>query len=145
VRCETALNRQEGVIEQIRIVLGDLPQLAADMVERVVACQADMVIVGRLRSSTGLLELARMTAPDVVMMELADAELPTGCLALFAENASVTVLGLEKEGGLAHLYQLHPDHHELGEVAPEDLVSQIRFAARRPPFSEWRATPQSPR
>ncbi|HUA45452.1 MAG TPA: hypothetical protein VMA77_09515 [Solirubrobacteraceae bacterium] len=84
-----------------------------------------------------------MTAPDVVVVGMAGQELPPDCLALFTENASLTVFGMEKKYGLAHLYQLRPYHHELGAAAPEELVSQIRFAGRRREFSQWRATPQS--
>lgn len=104
-----------------------------------------MVVVGRLGSSTGLLELARMTDPDVVMIGFTQPQLPADCLPLFAENATLTVLGVEEQRGLAHLYQLRPHRLELGEVAPLDLVGYIRSATRRPAFSEWRATPQSQR
>jgi len=127
------------VIESIRIVLADLPHLAADMLERVIAGHRDMVVVARLQSSTALLQAARTTAPDVVIMGIAEPELPARCLDLFAENTAVTVLGVQRRHGVAHLCQLRPHHRELGEMAPEDLVSEIRNAAHASPFGKWRA------
>jgi DNA-binding NarL/FixJ family response regulator len=137
---------EEGIIERIRIVLADLPPLAADLVERALRRQPDMVVVGRLPSPAGLLELARMTSPDAVMVGLADPELPPTCLELFAEHPALTVLGVEKQGDLAHLFQLRPHRMELGEVAPDDLVVQIRGAVGRSPLpGAWRPIRRSQR
>lgn len=102
-----------------------------------------MVVVGRLDSSTGLLDFARMTAPDVVIVGLDQPDLPPDCLALFAENGALTVLGLQSQDGLANLYQLRPRRFELGDLAPQDLVSEIRRAARPPFLPAWRAIPRS--
>lgn len=136
---------EEAVIESIRIVLADLPQLAADMLERALAEQPDMEVVARLPSSTALLQVARKTAPDVVIVGMTDPELPPRCLDLFAENVGLTVLGFQDRHGVAHLYHLRPYHLELGEVAPPDIVREIRNAAGASPLSKWRATRQSPR
>ena len=114
-------------------MLADLPQLVADMLERAVATQSDMVVVGRVQTSTGFAEVTSTAPPDVVVVGMNDPELSAQCLAqcldLFAENVGLTVLGVQKRRGVAHLYQLRPHHIELGEVAPEDLVSEIRTAA----------------
>jgi hypothetical protein len=134
---------EEAVIDSIRIVLADLPQLAADMLERAVAGQSDMLIVARMQSSSALLEVTRMTAPNVVILGLTEPDLPAQSLDLLAENVDLTVLGVQKELGVAHLYQLRPCHLELGEAAPEDLVREIRAAAQGAPFAKWRAIPPS--
>jgi chemotaxis response regulator CheB len=126
-------------------VLGDMPQLAADMLERAIVEQPDMVVVARLDSTAALLRVTRMTSPDVVIVGLTEPELPPPCLELLAENAGLTVLGVHKGPGVAHLYQLRPCHLELGEIAPEDLVKEIRTAAEASVFSKWRAIPPSPR
>jgi hypothetical protein len=52
---------RRDIIDQIRIVFADVPALAADMLERVIERQPDMVVVGRLPSLAGLLDLAQMT------------------------------------------------------------------------------------
>jgi DNA-binding NarL/FixJ family response regulator len=131
---ETAAEIEEAVIESIRIVLVDLPQLAADMLERAVAEQVDMLVVARLRSSSTLPRAARRTAPDVVIMGMTGPELPPECMELFGENLTLTVLGVQKRQGLAHLYQLRPYHRELGEVAPDELLREIRNATDVAPF-----------
>lgn len=124
-------------------MLADLPQLVADMLERAVATQSDMVVVGRVQTSTGFAEVTSTAPPDVVVVGMNDPELSAQCLDLFAENVGLTVLGVQKRRGVAHLYQLRPHHIELGEVAPEDLVTEIRTAAGTSPFSKWRAIPPS--
>ncbi len=87
-----------------------------------------------------------MTAPDVVMVGMAESELPRECVALFADNCAVTVLGFQQHRGLAHLYQVRPQRLELGEVAPQELVRHIRSAVRQPSeLTTWRAIPQSQR
>lgn len=120
-----------------------MPRLAADMLERAMAGQADMLIVARLDSSADLAQATRMMAPDVVIVGLTEPELPAPCLDMFTENVGLTVLGVQKRRGVAHLYQLRPYQLELGDVAPEDLVSEIRTAAATSPLSQWRAIPRS--
>jgi DNA-binding NarL/FixJ family response regulator len=141
-----AARAEEEIIEQIRIGLAGLPALAADLVERAVGRQTDMAVVGRVESATALLELARMTAPDVVVVGMEEPELSPDQLAVFGQHPRLIVLGLQNGGVLAHLYQLRPKHFELGEVAAEDLIEQIRRATSHPPWaSTWRPTPRSPR
>jgi DNA-binding NarL/FixJ family response regulator len=124
-------------------VLADLPQLVADMLERAVAAESDMVVVDRLHTPAALAQITSSPPPDVVVVGMTDDELSTQFLDLLAENAGLTVLGVQKRRGVAHLYQLRPYHAELGEVAPEDLVSEIRTAAETSLFSKWRAIPRS--
>ncbi len=74
-----------------------------------------------------------MTVPDVVIVGVSEPELPAECLELMAENSALTVLGIQQHGGLAHLYQMRPQHFELGEVAPHEVVGHIRTAVHRNP------------
>ena len=80
-----------------------------------------------------------MTAPDVVIVGMDQPELPAGYLDLFVEHTTLIVLGVQKTHGVVHLCQLRPYHRELGEMGPEDLVSEIRNAAQASPFGKWRA------
>jgi DNA-binding NarL/FixJ family response regulator len=127
-RCE------EETIEQIRVVLADVPALMADLVEQIIDRQPDMVVVGRLTSPAGLPDLTRTSSPDVIVIGLDEPRLPPGCVKLFSQNGLLTVLGLQRRRGLAHVYRLLPDHRELGEVAPVDLVTHIRTAGHRLSF-----------
>jgi hypothetical protein len=130
---EDCRSHEEEVIAQIRIVLAGLPALAADLVERAVGRQTDMAVIGRLESLSQLSGLASMTMPDVVIVGIPDPELPPQCLDLMLEHGTLTVLGVEQQHGLAHLYQMRPEHSELGEVAPSDLVGHIRDAIHHSP------------
>jgi hypothetical protein len=105
-----------------------------------------MAVVGRVESAAGLLELARMTAPDVVVVGMDAPELAPEQLAVFGQQPGLTVLGVQRAGALAHLYRLRPEHLELGAVAADDLVDQIRQSRMHAPWaSPWRPTPPSPR
>jgi hypothetical protein len=102
--------------------------------EQAIARQPDMVVVGRAvegaRSPDALLELARTSAPDVVVLGLPETELSAHCLPLLAEQRGLSVLALEASRGIAHVYQLRPHHIELGAVSPDDMATAIRRAAR---------------
>jgi DNA-binding NarL/FixJ family response regulator len=102
------------------------------MVERAVERQQDMAVVGSASSLGELLELARSTDPDVVVVGLADADLPRDCLELLFERPHVSVLGIEAHEGRAWLYELRPEQIEIGEVSPDEVVDTIRLTARRP-------------
>ena len=128
---EDCHRHEEEVIGQITIVLAGLPALAADLVERAVGRQPDMAVIGRLDSPSQLLGVAGTTMPDVVVVGFSKPELPPQCLDLMVEHGALTVLGVEQQRGQAHLYQMRPEHFELGEVAPDDLVVHIRSAVRR--------------
>lgn len=116
-------------------MLADLPALDADLVGRVLERQPDMVVVGRLATTDGLPELARQTAPDVIVLGLETPRLPPGCAALFDGNGRLMVLGLEGTRRLAHVYRLLPDHRDLGELGPAAIVGEIRTAVLGPHFS----------
>ena len=92
-----------------------------------------MAVIGRLESLSELAGLAKMTIPDVVIVGVSEPELPPQCLDLMLQDATLTVLGVEQQHGLAHLYQMRPEHSELGEVAPDDLVGHIRNAIHHSP------------
>jgi DNA-binding NarL/FixJ family response regulator len=124
--------RSDLVIGRIRIVAGDLPQLAAEMVERAVDRQGDMALVGTATSLRELVALARRTKPDVVVVGLHDHELSQDYLELLFDQPRTRVLGIAAHDGRAYLYELRPEQVELGEVSPDDVVASIRHAARRP-------------
>jgi DNA-binding NarL/FixJ family response regulator len=105
------------------------------MVERAIGRQRDMAIVGHAASLGELVELARATEPDVVVVGLHNSELPTACRELLLERPRVKVLGIEEHEGHAYLYELRPEQVEIGEVSPDEVVDTIRAALLRPaPF-----------
>jgi DNA-binding NarL/FixJ family response regulator len=101
------------------------------MVERAVASQEDMAVVGRTTTLDELVALARATEPDVVVAGFHDSRLPPAYLELLLERPRVKVLGLHEHEGQAWLYELRPDQIEIGEVSPDEVVHTIREAAQR--------------
>jgi hypothetical protein len=91
-----------------------------------------MGVVGRTASLDELLELARATDPDVVIVGLHDGELPAACVELLLERPRVKVLGIEEQHGHAQLYELRPEQVEIGEVSPDEVIDTIRAAVLRP-------------
>jgi len=118
-------------IEQIRILLVDLSRLVGEMVERAVASQGDMVVVGRPTTVGELVQRAGETEPDVVIAGFHDSRLPAAYLELLLEHPRMKVLGLQEHEGQAWLYELRPEQIEIGEVSPDDVVHTIREAAQR--------------
>ena len=118
-------------IEQIRILLVDLSRLVGEMVERAVASQEDMVVVGRTTTVGELVERAGETEPDVVIAGFHNSRLPAVYLELLLEHPRMKVLGLQEHDGQAWLYELRPEQIEIGEVSPDDVVHTIREAAQR--------------
>ncbi len=112
-----------------------MSRLAGEMVERAVVHSHDMDVVGRTSSLDELVDLARATDPDVVIVGLHDDELPPACLELLLERPRVKVLAIEERAGRARLYELRPEQVEIGEVSPDEVVDTIRAAVLRPaPF-----------
>jgi DNA-binding NarL/FixJ family response regulator len=102
------------------------------MVEQAVERQSDMEMVGSARSVRDLVELARRTKPDVVVVGLEGGELPRDCLEVLFDRPRTRMLGIEAHDGRAYLYELRPEQVEVGEVSPSGVVETIREAVRRP-------------
>jgi DNA-binding NarL/FixJ family response regulator len=101
------------------------------MVERAVASQDDMAVVGHAAALDELHEVAHATDPDVVVAGVHDAHLPRLFLDLLLERPRMKVLGIQEHEGQAWLYELRPEQIEIGEVSPDDVVHTIRDAAQR--------------
>jgi chemotaxis response regulator CheB len=135
---------EEELIAQIKIVVADLSQLAADLLDRAITSQPDMVIVGRLRSLAGLEELARAVAPEVVIVGVSERRIPAECLALLADTDRLIVVALEAKLGVAHMYELSLDRDDLGAISPAELIDSVRSRARSGGLrSSWPVIPPS--
>jgi DNA-binding NarL/FixJ family response regulator len=122
-------------LEQLRIIVVDMPRLVRDLIERAIVAQPDMKLLGVLDSPREMVAAARVGRPDFVVVGLKDKLLPHECQQLLAEHPAVRLLGVEAVAGEAHLYELRPYREALGEVSPADIVSAIRGAARRLPLA----------
>jgi hypothetical protein len=109
-----------------RIVLADLTQLLADMVERAVESADDLVVVGRTRSLTELPGVANSTTADVVIAGLDAPGLVPACRQMLFERPRAMVLGVVEDLGRTFLYVLRPEEIDLGELSPAEMVQVIR-------------------
>lgn len=104
--------------------------LAADLLEQAVRPQDDMRVVGSDPDPARLLDLARVTRPDVVFVGQSNATLPEICLDLLKQQPGVKVLGLSQTSGCSHLHELQLRHTRLCDLAPADVVDTIRAVMR---------------
>jgi DNA-binding NarL/FixJ family response regulator len=121
--------RQRDALEQIRILLVDMPRLAREMIDAAVAAQKDMRVVATTADPGELVAAAQTVQPSFVIVGLDGDDLPAEALSLFDEQPRLRVLGLEAGAGRAYLWQLRPEKRPLGEMSPAEVVEVIRGAA----------------
>jgi hypothetical protein len=101
------------------------------MVEETIARQHDMAVVARCASYDELLVVAGSVQPEIVVAGLEDTALPRACLQLMLEQPGLSVIGIEASTSRMWRYELRLEQVEIDEVAPMDVVTSIRDAARR--------------
>jgi DNA-binding NarL/FixJ family response regulator len=107
----------------IRVLLA-LDGLAGDLLESRLREDADFELVGRA-GEDDVLEVARRTQPDFVVLPLPEAGARCDAADLFAAVSKVKVLTLEKTAGQAYLSEL------IGDVSPAELADALRRAVAR--------------
>lgn len=115
---------------ELRILLVGMPRIVREMLERTIAEQPDMLLVG-VAAREQLLPATRETRPDFVVVGVEGEEPPDDCRRLLGEQPHVRVLGLEANAGTAYLYELRPEMSPLGEVSPDDVVAAMRNGVGR--------------
>lgn len=113
----------------IRVLVGDLPALLADVVAHLLGSRPDIVLVGQEAGDAALLDTARRTRPHVVIVDLPDEHLTPVGESLLRQMPFLTVLGLTRRAGHGFLYVMRPERTPLGEIAPESLIQAVHAAA----------------
>jgi DNA-binding NarL/FixJ family response regulator len=112
-------------VERARIALVELPRIMREIIERAVADQPDMEIVGELPAST-LPEALDGAGVDVV---ISGTNYDCASLReLLDERPRLKVLAVADDGRDAFLFELRPTRTRLGEVSPQTIVDAIRNA-----------------
>jgi DNA-binding NarL/FixJ family response regulator len=112
-------------VERARIALVELPRIMREIIERAVADQPDMEIVGELPAST-LPEALDGAGVDVV---ISGTNYDCASLReLLDERPRLKVLAVADDGRDAFLFELRPTRTPLGEVSPQNIVDAIRNA-----------------
>ena len=115
--------------DRIRVLLVDMPRIPRELIERALAAEPDMEIVGSTPDLEKLPDAAAASDPEFVILGLVDEQLPPPAERYLDEHARLKLLGVEAHEGTAFLYELRPERAALGEVSPADVVAAIRSAA----------------
>jgi hypothetical protein len=108
----------------LRVLIADLPDLQADVVAKLVAAEADMVVVGRGISLTGSLTLVETLAPDVILVAAPLTEEKTAALQSLGGHPEVSVLAIDGATGTITRVTVFRD----GGRWPSELIAAIRTA-----------------
>jgi DNA-binding NarL/FixJ family response regulator len=115
--------------DPIRVLLVDMPRIPRELIERAVAGEEDMIVVGSTPDLEELQQAAAASEPEFVLVGLVGDQLPPTAARFVQDKARLKVLGVEAHDGKAYLYELRPERAPLGEVSPADVVAAIRRAA----------------
>lgn len=113
-----------------RVVTAELPRMLQEIIGAVLAADDDIDVVAHAVTRRDLQRIVGLRSVDVVVIGLDGEALPDIGRELFAEDPSVTVLGMVAEGRHAFLYELRPHCVPLGAVSPETLAAAVRERAR---------------
>lgn len=112
----------------IRVLIGDLPGLLADVVAHLLGSRPDIVLVGQGEGDAALIDAARRTRPHVVIVDLPNEHLTPVGESLLRQMPFLTVLGVTRRAGHGFLYVMRPQRTALGEIAPESLIQAVHAA-----------------
>src|SRR5205823_5412613 len=107
--------------------------MLSQLIKEAVKARADM----ELAPSDAILDLeavVRQSNTDVVITGLVNDELPTNCKDLM-RMWNLQVVGVAERTGRAVLYRQRVDAIDLGDLAPDDLLTAARADATRAPRS----------
>jgi DNA-binding NarL/FixJ family response regulator len=107
-----------------------MPRMLCDIISSTLSGEPDMDVIGEPRDGVDVVRAASHMRVDVLVMGLADSELPGDCVRLFKVQPRIRVLGVAGDGRRVFLYELRPQRTPLGELSPQELVDVVRAAAR---------------
>jgi DNA-binding NarL/FixJ family response regulator len=119
-------------LKRIRVLLAGMPPLLRDVLQHVVAAEADMAVVGRL-DDDDLLAAARQARADVILVGRgANGERKERAefARLLRGRPRLKLLAIASNGTTAALYELRPRRIPLGNMSAESLCRAIRGGAR---------------
>jgi DNA-binding NarL/FixJ family response regulator len=117
-------------LEQIRIVLADLPRLLQDIVMQAVAEQPDMIVVDVSCPPADLRAVMHDQSIDLAILALnGAAEFSRVDDALYA-SPRLKIIGITRDGRDSYLRELVPHTLALGNLEPSQLADAIRRITR---------------
>lgn len=113
-------------MQQLRIVIGDMPRLTREIIGVMLEQQPDMTIVDHGVSPADLVAVALRERADAAIVALPDDELPALYASLLHSAPALRLLALVREGQRAFLFVLRPYCVALGELSAAQLADAIR-------------------
>jgi len=115
-------------VEQIRVLLAEMPQMLGEVFRRVVRDQPDMTVVGEISDPLGLLLEVGSRRAQVVIMGSKTTQPPGICSHLFNEYPHVKVLSVRADGRRALLCDLRPRRVVIADASVQALLDIVRAA-----------------
>ena len=128
----------EALVNKIRVLLGNHPQMIPDSIRQLVMDQQDMELVGDCRGSMKILQETGRTKADAVILAhegTRESGLSSQVLAVYPD---VTVLSVRTDLTYAFAQQLCPRCLAMTDVKGEELMRVLRIAVREPCTGELR-------
>ncbi|MCF6509659.1 hypothetical protein E9549_20005 [Blastococcus sp. MG754426] len=114
-------------MQQIRILLAEVPDELRRLVERALAVEPDLSLVAVGGSEVAVLLAAE--GADVVVVGMRAGRLPAVADRLLDEYPRIGVVCIDVAAGRGEVYRLRPDHLAVEGITPRSIAAAIRSAA----------------
>ena len=123
-------------MQAIRVLIAEMPHLLRDILEEIIARQADIDVVGVVETVDDLRREIHSNRADVVLCRLDGSELPTVYQELFDVHPRLRLLAIDAGDRNGCVYELRPERTRL-DVWPQGLVDAIRSTGSSPRTFAW--------
>lgn len=113
-------------MEEIRVLLTDLPRMPREILLNLLAAQPAMVVEVADEPQAPLVSAVDRARAQVVILGQDAPAMTSRCRDLLEQRPRVQVMTVSIDGRQISLYGLRPYREPLGEVEPEKLVDAIR-------------------
>ena len=118
--------RLGALVEEIRVLLTDLPRMLREILRSLLAAQPEMSVAVADEPSTPLVTAVDQARARVVILGQEAPAMTSRCRELLEQRPRVQVLAVSVDGRRTTLYGLRPYRKPLGEVEPDKIVDAVR-------------------
>lgn len=119
----------------LRILFVALPALPRELLERALASDGTMTVVGDVQDLAVLPEVVRSTRANVLIVGTEDSALPERCRLMLNDGLPPDTLVMPLDGGDAVLVVARTESRILGDLSADELVAAIQRSVRERPNS----------
>ncbi len=112
-------------MDQIRVLLGPMPQMLREILEETFARQPDMAVVGP-GAAGPLREVVDRYAPDVVVVGREGRDWVGRHVDLFRHRPRLRLLVIRNDGSTAALHELRIRRCPVPDLSPDAVVAAVR-------------------